>query len=614
MMSLKRLQSVGLLGFITMALFACAPPPPLMDEGKVPIVRVQAKQFVPYKDVTIEGVDYRQSQFSVGKFGGTFYDSSSGGGPKTFNPLAASDALSSSIAGLMFMGLAETDPYTGETVPSLAKTITVKPDNKTYVVTLRKGLQWSDGHALTADDVAFTWNRIILEGLGNPSSRDVLAINGQLPTVTQTGPLTIVFKTPTPFAPFKGNLGFPILPKHIVAPVIQNNPKAFDSFWGVSADPKSFVVNGPFILKQYISGQRVVLTRNPHFYQIDTQGRHLPYLNQYVMEFMQDQNAEVLQFEQGRIDSLGVPGSRVFYMKHLTTPPFILYDRGPTTSTSFLVLNQNPRKNKRTGQAYVNPIQSAWFRDIHFRRAIDWAIHRQELVENSLAGVGAPLYTAESLSSIFLNSHLAKGHPRDMNRARALLKQSGFYWNKAGQLFDKNHHSVEFELITNTGKLERESVGVAIKADLAELGMKVNFKAIDFNILVGKMDSCDWQAVILGLTGSPIEPNGGKNVWDSHAALHLFNQRKPGQDIASTDFIDPYERELDALFNQGAVTLDKNKRKQIYWRYQQVAYDNLPFIYLYSPIQISAVRTRLKNVDPTPLELFHNLPSLWVEP
>ena len=599
---------IGLLGFAACSL----PKTQLVDSGHA-ILQVKPHSAPLFHTVMQNGIEFKQSRSPQGQFGGTFYEASIGRNPKTFNPIVSTDATSSQIAGLMFVGLADTDAYTGETVPHLAKTIEIKPDNRTYLVTLRKGLQWSDGQPLTADDVVYTWNELIKKGLGNASFRDVISVNNQLPEVIKVDDLTIRFVTPRPFAPFKGNLSTPILPKHIVEPIIRNNPKAFDSLWGVTAPPKSFVVNGPFILDDYLSGQRVTLKRNPLYFMVDPAGHRLPYLDRYVITFVQDFNAELLQFEQGYIDSLPVPGSEVFYVKHLSSPDFRLYDLGPSSGTLFLMFNLNNRRNKETGQPYVDPIKARWFQNLQFRQAVDWAIRRDQIVQNILMGVGAPLYTAESLSSVYLNKTLAKGHPADVAKARAFLQAGGFHWNPAGQLLDDQNHPVVFELTTNTGNLERESVGVNLKEDLEQLGMKVNFKPIDFNVLVGKMDSSDWEAMIIGLTGSPIEPHSGKNVWQSTGSMHIFNQRNPKTDLPGSDHPYPWETQLDQLFDAGASTLDPVERHHIYDHYQQVVYDALPFIYLYSPKSIVAIRTRIQNVDPTPLGIFHNIESIWVK-
>jgi peptide/nickel transport system substrate-binding protein len=291
-----------------------------------------------------------------------------------------------------------------------------------------------------------------------------------------------------------------------------------------------------------------------------------------------------------------------------------LYDLGPTTSATFLTFNQNPRKNAESKKPYVNPVKLAWFRNLKFRKAIDYAIQRDEIVNNVLQGVGAPLFTPEPLSSIFLNEALAKGHKTSVDTARQLLKEGGFKWDAQGRLFDSGGHRVEFEMMTNTGNLEREAIGVSVKEDLEALGIKVNFRPIDFNVLVGRIDSCNWEAIILGLTGGNTEPNQGVNVWRHDGAMHLFNSRKPDRDMPGTDRVDPWELQLDQLFASGATTLDMAKRREYYNAYQQVVVDHLPFIYLYSGKQILAMRNHIHNVDPTPLGgLIHNFESLWLD-
>ena len=103
------------------------------------------------KTVTINGVDFLQSQTPVGKFGGELILSTFGEGPKTFNPFTSKDATSSQMAGMMFDGLFTTDAKNGEIIPKLAKGYEIKGNE--YYVYLRKGLTWSDGKPITADDV-----------------------------------------------------------------------------------------------------------------------------------------------------------------------------------------------------------------------------------------------------------------------------------------------------------------------------------------------------------------------------------------------------------------------------------------------------------------------------
>lgn len=623
---MKRYLSVlsGVLLILSQA--ACAPPhksqnPTVSGQnlskgaGKE-IISVRTASHPPFKTVDVDGAELMEARGPLGEFGGTFHSSQIGDGPKTFNPWASFDATSSSLGGMMFAGLVTTDAYSGETVPYLAKSVVLSEDKLTYKVTLRKGLLWSDGKPLTASDVVFTWNEIIKPGFGNASHRDVVLVDGKFPEVKALDDRTIQFKTAKPFAPFIRNLSEAIAPKHILKPVVAKGSAAFSAFWGVDdavKHPKSFVSSGMWLFNHYDPRLRVTFKRNPKFFMVDKQARRLPYLDQYVINFVGDMNNQELQFEQGKADSYSVSGNFVSHVRQLKKPAFKLYNMGPTSGTIFMAINLNKRKDAQ-GKPLVDPIRSKWFNDVNFRQAINHSINRQDIVANILKGVGAPLFTSENLSSLFLNRTLAQGFPVDLQASRKLLQKSGYTRDQQGQLHDSTGHPVEFTLYTNSGNTEREAVGVNIKQDLADLGMKVNFKPIDFNVLVGRMNESTWETLIMGLTGDNLEPHSGVNVLKSDGSLHLYNQRvvKSGKSVDLSDRL-PWEKEIDQLMEQGAQTFDTGERHQIYDQVQQILSDQAPMIYLYSPLGIVAVRDRIHNFDPTPLEAFHNLEEIWIK-
>jgi peptide/nickel transport system substrate-binding protein len=558
------------------------------------------------------GVDYRLSHSNVGKYGGQIVTSTIGEGPKTFNPWVSKDATSSQIGEMLYDSLFSTDPITGQVIPSLAKEMKVSDDLKTYTIVLRQGVKWSDGKEITADDVVFTWKDIILGGFGNTSLRDSVLIDGEYPKIKKIDKYTVEFKIKKPFAPFQRFVGTQIAPMHIFKPVVEKGKRYFDSYLGTTINPKDIVSSGAFVLDEYVPAQRVVFKRNPNYYAIDENKNLLPYIDKYVILIVGDLNNELLKFEAGELDVISVRGKDLprFKAKEKKSD-FKIYNLGPTTGTMFVSFNLNTRKNK-DGKFYVNPTKQKWFNDLNFRTAVDYAIDRNAMVYNVANGVAQPLFTAESLSSIFLNENLATGHSRDLEYAKSLLKNSGFYWDNKGILHDKEGNVVEFDLFTNAGQTEREACGVMVKEDLKELGMKVNFKPIEFNSLVNRlMTTSDWDMVLLGLTGSPLEPHSGKNVWYSKGHLHMFNMRFPDD---TNDTILPWEKELDDIIEKGALELDFAKRKAIYDKYQQIVYDERPFIYLYSPLSIIAVRNKIKNLYPTPLGgVLHNLDELYIE-
>jgi len=562
--------------------------------------------------VTVDGVDYLQTQVPLGKFGGQMVQSTIGEGPKTFNPWTSKDAFSSTVSGYMFDGLVATSPYTGLSTPRLAKSVKVLDDKKTYIVELRRGIKWSDGVEITADDVVYTWDTIIFGGFGNTSTRDGLVIDGKLPTVKKLDKYTVKFVTPKPYAPFLLNLSTPIAPKHIFKPVTDKGLSEFDSFWSTNVNVKNLVASGPYIITEYIPAQRVVFKRNPNYYVVNTENKQLPYLDKLIILIVGDLNNELLKFKAGETDVIGVKGSDIALFKEREkNSDYKMYNLGPSTGTMFLSFNLNNRKDEK-GKYYVNPIKQKWFNDINFRTAVDYAIDRENMIFNIANGAAEPLFTAEALPSIYLNKNIAKGHPRDLEYAKTLLKKSEFTWNNKGQLQDKDGNSVEFDLFTNAGNNERESIGVMIKQDLEDLGMKVNFKPIEFNNLVNKIsNSLDFDTVIIGLTGSTNEPNSGKNVWQSFGVLHIFNKRFE-RDKANPQLLD-WEKEIDRIFDAGALELTFAKRKKYYDKYQQIIYDQRPLLYLYSPLQINAIRKKFGNVFPTPLGgMVHNMEEIYI--
>jgi peptide/nickel transport system substrate-binding protein len=228
--------------------------------------------------ITIDGIDYYLSGAKVGKHGGEPFLTSIGEGPKTFNPLNAKDATSSSLGGVMYDGLLTTNPITGEVVPLLAKNFKIENETE-YTITLRNGLTWSDGKPITADDVIYTYKEIIFAGLGNTSTRDMMVIDGKLPKLEKLDDYTVKFTTSKPFAPFLRQLSTSIAPKHIFKPISDKGQDAFNTFMSTDIKPETLVTSGAFRLKEYIPAQRVVLERNPNYYKIDKNHKQLPYLD-----------------------------------------------------------------------------------------------------------------------------------------------------------------------------------------------------------------------------------------------------------------------------------------------------------------------------------------------
>lgn len=577
----------------------------------------------PFKLVTKDGEEMWQARGDLGRFGGTLHLSSFGGGPKTFNPWDASDVESHGIGMLQFDSLVDIDPWTGKPIPKIAREIKVSPDGKSVSFIIRKGLKWSDGKPLTADDVVFTFDEIVKKSLGEGSSKDTIATPDDYPQISKQGDDTVTFTFKETFSPFLANLNAVcIAPKHVLEPIAKAGNKEFKTFWNINTDPKTMAGCGPFILESYVPSQRITFRRNPHYAMVDKQGRRLPYLDKLVIGIVPRQETQIFQFLGKEVDFLdirSVRGNDAGMLKaEEKKGDFKLYDLGPDDGTVFIMFNMARRVNPKTKKPYVDPIKSAWFNDANFRHAVSHAIDRKRIVSNVLKGIGYPLSTCETDAAVYANKSL-QPIDYDLQKSRKLLADSGFVL-KNNMLYDSTGHRVEFDLLTNAGNTVRDACCIMIKEELKKLGIKVNYQAIEFNAMINKVHtSLDWQSLVMGLSGSRFEPYSGANVWKSEGRMHMFDTRLPDKDgIVRVTDARPWEKEIDQCFINAARSMDEGVRRQNYERFQQIAYEQEPIIYLYANMLLPAMRNTVGNYKPTPYGLYytpkgslHNLEEIY---
>lgn len=522
--------------------------------------------------------------------------------PKTFNPVISTDATSSSVGGMIFEGLVTENPITGEIKPALAESWEISEDKLRIVFTLRKNLKWSDGHPLTAEDVDFTYNQLYFNPDIPASSRDGLKIgeSKSLPQVLKLNDLEIEFALPEPFAPFLGITGTSILPAHVLRKTIEQKDNEgklkFLSTWTVDTPLEEIVASSAYKLKNYTTAQRIVFEANPYYWKKEVVHKDVPHIKRVVWEIVESTDTSLLQFRSGSLDSIGVsPEYFSLLKKEEDKGNFRIYNGGPDYGTNYITFNLN--KGKRNGKPLISPKKSRWFNNLKFRQAVAYAINRPRMVNNIYRGLGQPQHSFISVQSPFADASL-EAYNYDPEKAKQLLKEGGFKYNKKNQLLDGEGNRVSFTLNTNAGNKIRETMGNQVEEDLEAIGMDVNFGTINFNVLIGKLSgSLDWECILLGLTGGN-EPNNGANVWFTDGNLHMFNQKpSPGQKPIEGRTTEDWEEKIDQLFIQGAKELDESKRKAIYVEIQQLVSDNVPFIYLVNPKALGAVRNTIEGVE-----------------
>ena len=522
--------------------------------------------------------------------------------PKTFNTVIATDATSSSVGNMIFDGLVTQNPITGEIEPALAESWEFSEDKLRLVFTLRKNLKWSDGHPLTAEDVDFTYNQLYFNPEIPSSSRDGFKIGESkaLPQVRKLNELQIEFTLPEPFAPFLAAAGNEILPAHVLRPTVEQKDREgnlkFLTTWTLDTPAQDIPASSAYQLTNYTTAQRVVFEANPYYWKKELVKEDIPQIKRVVWEIVESTDTSLMQFRSGSLDSIGVsPEYFSLLKKEEDKGNFTIYNGGPDYGTNYLVFNLNT--GKRNGKPLIAPRKSRWFNNLNFRQAVAHAINRPRMVKNIYRGLGQPQNSFISVQSPFAYAEL-QGYDYDPEKAKQLLLEAGFRYNEKNQLLDEQGNRVKFTLNTNTGNKIREAMGEQVESDLEAIGMDVNFKAINFNVLIGKLSgSLNWECTLLGLTGGN-EPNNGANVWFTDGNLHMFNQKpSPGQQPLEDRKIAEWEKKIDKLFVKGARELDEAKRKAIYVEIQQLVSDNLPFIYLVNPKALGAVRNKIEGVQ-----------------
>ncbi|WP_017326513.1 ABC transporter substrate-binding protein [Synechococcus sp. PCC 7336] len=538
------------------------------------------------------------------------------GDPQTFNYYLSSDAPSRTVLGPTLSGLTRLDEDTLDWAPELAEGWEIFDGGLRIVFTLRPGLLWSDGEPLTIEDFRFTFEDIIFNEKIPTSSRDVLRSGESqaLPEVRVVGDRQIEFTLPEPFAPFFGVVGTPVMPKHLLADSIAATDEAgnpeFNQLWSIDTPVDILPSSGPYRLTRYTPNQRVELEPNPHYYKRGEGGETLPKIPRLVRQIVASQDNQLLQFRSGSLDTFAVRGSDFQLLKQEEdSGKFTIYNLGQTLNNSFFCFNQSTGTNPETGEPIVDPIESAWFTDVNFRRAVSYAVNRQAWIDSVLRGLGQSQISPISPASPFHFSP-AEGLPvyeYNPDRAKQLLLAAGYTYDGNDRLRDRSGNLVRFTLNTNVGNSDREAIGALIKHDLDQIGIEVDFVPIEFATLVNKLNATyDWEAVMLSFGGGGIEPNSGANIWRTTGQLHIWNPAgSPGREIRDRQ-IAAWEREIDDIFSAGTRELDFEKRKQLYNRFQAIVQEQLPLIGTVNPLALTAIRDRVIDADPRPI-----LGNLW---
>jgi peptide/nickel transport system substrate-binding protein len=512
--------------------------------------------------------------------------------PKTLNPITSADISSREVIAEMAGDLIHINRLSQNTELALAKSWKVSRDGLDYTVKLRRGLRFSDGHVLNAEDVLFSF-QVYLDDKVNSPQRDLLIVGGKPITVRKSGSDTLTVHLAQPYAAAERLFdSIAILPKHLLEQAYKEGKLA--QTWGLTTSPEKIAGLGPFRLKEYAPGQHLILERNPYYWKEDSEKQRLPYLDQITFLFVPNADAEVIRFQAGDTDIINRLSAEDYAVLKKDQAPhsFHVYDAGPSLEYNFLFFNLNSAlpANSDIGRKQV------WFKQVKFRQAVSLAIDRDSMVRLIYRGLAAPLWTPVTpASSFWIDNAIA--HPaRSVGQARKLLQTAGFAWSQAGDLVDSTGSPVKFTMLTSASNSQRTQMATIIQQDLKELGISVDVVPLEFRSVVDRIfRSHDYDAAILGLGGGDVDPNSQMNVWLSYGNDHVW-------DLGESHPATSWEAEVDHLMEKQLSTLKPQARKQLYDRVQELIAENLPVISLVSPNVLVAAKDELTNFKPAALD------------
>jgi|HubBroStandDraft_2_1064218.scaffolds.fasta_scaffold00541_6 peptide/nickel transport system substrate-binding protein len=501
--------------------------------------------------------------------------------PKTFNPILVDDEASENVRYLTGGVLIRVNRQTQALEPALAESWQVSRDGRKITFHLRKGLYFSDGTPFSSEDVAFTM-RLLMDPETHSATGDAF----------RTGAGSIAVQTPSPDVVV---VSFPAL--------VAGLERLFDQVAILSSKSpkKEMSVLGPYYVSDYVPGSYVLLRRNLNYWKHDAQGKPLPYIETVRLDIQRNRDIELLRFRRGELQLINRLDAEQFDRLQKDSPG-VARNAGTGLDGEELWFNQ-------TAAANLPDYKKKWFQTTAFRQAVSLSINRTDLARVVFDGYATPAYGPVSPSNHFWFNTSLPAPKHDPQAALLLLSRGGFHLEN-GTLKDSAGHSVEFTVITNSGNTTREKMATMIQQDLSEIGIALKVVTLDFPSLIERITrTFDYDACLLGLVNTDLDPNGQMTVWLSSGEDHQWN---PHQKSPAT----PWEAEIDKLMQEQASTPDEKLRKAKFDRVQQIVAEQQPFIYLINKNALSAVSASLSGAAPVALnpQAFWNIETLRLKP
>lgn len=524
------------------------------------------------------------------------------------NPLRSNDTATNRVTGLMFPTLLGSNINTafwgkiGEegVVGALATDWTVSEDGLTYTVTLRDDATWSDGTPITATDVKFSFDAMASGAIDSPGYGFYNYIPdsnvGGIKEINVVDDYTVEVVYEQPTCSGFGYMAFPVIP---AAAFGYDGSADFDFTTLVDNefDTAPSLAFGPFQFASFNPGEAIALAAVNPF----ADGDVIP--SGYVYRDAPDQNVLVEQFLAGETTWIErPPAARYEDIFNAEGVNAVRFEGGG--SWDYIGLNTADRSNPQPmldaeGNMIdqgVHPVLG----DARVRRAIQMGLNVPDVIQGAVFGEGAQMASVTLPGSWAADPNLP-AVPYDPAAAGALLDEAGWPLGEDGVRVCQGCGTAEdgtplaFELITNSGNTRREAIGQIVQDELSEIGVQVDFQAIDFQTLIDSVFGAqDYDAYILGWAPGGI-------VDDPMSSINQFFS--PGQDDPANQGSNAgsyYNEEVMNLLAaaQAVPGCSQEDLAPYLHQIQKILQDEQPYIWLYTQNTVYAAHDNVQNFSP----------------
>ena len=480
--------------------------------------------------------------------------------PQTLDPARIHDLSAWWVSVNLFEGLLVPPAGDGVPVPGAAELPTRSADGLTYTFHLRPDAQWSDGRPVVAEDFVYAWRRAVDPATASPNADDFRGIEGALPIIEGKEPNTarlgvaapdehtLVVHLVQPIPYFEASVASPPF-----YPVRRDVVEAHGAQW---TRPEHFVGNGAFVLKEWKHRDRLVLERNPRYWDAANVK-----LERAVMLHSENEDAALQWYQTGRIHWCNtLPPDKVVQLRKEGHPEL---HHGPMLCQVGAVFR----------------VDRPPFDNLKVRRAFAMAVDRDRLVKHVLMrGDEAATHFIPSLFRKLSGYESPEGADYDPERARALLAEAG-YPGGAGL--------PRVTYLYNTYDMNR-TIGEFLQRSLKEnLGVEVELENVEWKTYLARVSAGDFQLARSSYCG----------LTDPSLWLETF---RTGGGSNYGRYGDPA---FDTLLDRIAQEVDSGKRATLIAEAERVINDAQAVLPLYFPVRYYLLKPFVKGFEPQVMDV-----------